>query len=76
MDNKLSHNKLSDSNLASKLIKNRNLKLITIEEIVILMINHVISMIYEDLFSFSARSDDSCPSAPISKNQTLPLVAF
>ena len=72
MDNKLSHNKLSDSNLASKLIKNRNLKLITIEEIVILMINHVISMIYEDLFSFSARSDDSCPSAPISKNQTLP----
>ena len=72
MDNKLSHNKLSDSNLASKLIKNRNFKLITIEEIVILMINHVISMIYEDLFSFSARSDDSCPSAPISKNQTLP----
>ena len=72
MDNKLSHNKLSDSNLASKLIKNRNLKLITIEEIVILMINHAISMIYEDLFSFSARSDDSCPSAPISKNQTLP----
>ena len=73
MDNKLSYNKLSDSNLASELVENRNFKPITIEEIVIFMIYHVIFMIYRDFFfSFSARSDDSCPSAPISKNQTLP----
>ena len=72
MGNKLSYNKLSDSNLASELVENRNFKPITIEEIVIFMINHVIFMMYNFFFLFSARSDDSCPSAPISKNQTLP----
>ena len=39
-DNKLPINKLSDSNLASELVENRSfLKPITIEEIVIFMIN-------------------------------------
>ena len=53
MDNKLSYNKLSDSNLASELVENRNFKPITIEEIVIFMINHVIFMMYIFFFIFS-----------------------
>ena len=53
MDNKLSYNKLSDSNLASELVENRNFKPITIEEIVTLMINHVIFMMYNFFFIFS-----------------------
>ena len=50
MGNKLSYNKLSDSNLASELVENRNFKPITIEEIVIFMINHVIFMMYNFFF--------------------------
>ena len=43
-DNKLSNNKLSDNNLASELVENRSFfKPITIEEIVIFMINAEIS---------------------------------
>ena len=43
-DNKLSDNKLSDNNLASELVGNRSfLKPITIEEIVIFMINKEIN---------------------------------
>ena len=53
MDNKLSYNKLSDSNLASELVENRNFKPITIEEIVIFMINHVIFMMYNFFLIFS-----------------------
>ena len=42
--NKLSNNKLSDNNLASELVENRTfLNPITIEEIVIFMINMIIS---------------------------------
>jgi len=41
-DNKLSNNKLSDNNLASELVENKRFfKPITIEEIVIFMINKV-----------------------------------
>ena len=44
-DNKLSDNKLSDNNLASELVGNRSFfKLITIEEIVIFMINALIQI--------------------------------
>jgi len=39
-DNKLSNNKLSDNNLANELVENRSFfKPITVEEIVIFMIN-------------------------------------
>ena len=53
MDNKLPYKKLSDSNLANELVENRNVKPITIEEIVIFMINHVIFMMYIFFFIFS-----------------------
>ena len=49
-DDKLSDNKLSDNNLASELVGNRSFfKPITIEEIVIFMINSVISQRYHTL---------------------------
>ena len=76
MDNKLSYNKLSDSNLASELVENRNFKPITIEEIVIFMINHVIFMMYIFFFYFQQGRMIHAPQRLFPKTRRCPLVAF
>ena len=77
MDNKLSYNKLSDSNLASELVENRNFKPITVEEIVIFMIYHVIFMIYRDFFfHFQQGRTIHAPRRLFLRTRRCPLVAF
>ena len=75
MDNKLPYKKLSDSNLANELVENRNVKPITIEEIVIFMINHVIFMMY-NFFYFQQGRMIHAPQRIFLRTRRYPLVAF
>ena len=76
MDNKLSYNKLSDSNMASELVENRNFKPITIEEIVIFMTNHVIFMMYNFFFNFQQGRMIHAPQRLFPKTRRCPQVAL